>query len=60
VKRPPLDADVANDAPNGNTLTGYDQEHLVTYRRLLDADAYGADRSVIARIVLHINPEREP
>jgi predicted GNAT family N-acyltransferase len=26
-------------------LTGYDQQHLVAYLRLLDADAEGADRA---------------
>jgi hypothetical protein len=29
-------------------LTGYDQEHLVTYLRLLDADAEGADWREVA------------
>ena len=43
MKRPPLDPDVADTAPIAPTLTGYDQEHLVTYLRLLDADAEGAD-----------------
>jgi hypothetical protein len=41
-------------------LTGYDQQHLVTYLRLLDADAEGADWREVAKIVLHIDPEREP
>jgi hypothetical protein len=38
----------------------YDQQHLVTYLRLLDADGEGADWQVVAKIVLHIDPEREP
>lgn len=41
-------------------LTGYDEEHLITYLRLLDADEDGADWSEVATIALHINPEREP
>jgi hypothetical protein len=38
-------------------LTGYDHQHLVTYLRLLDADAEGADWQEVARIVLHLEPE---
>ncbi|MFZ2157040.1 MAG: DUF2285 domain-containing protein [Bradyrhizobium sp.] len=60
MRNPPLDPDVANVAPTDPALTGYDQEHLVTYLRLLDADAEGADWREVARIVLHIDPDREP
>jgi hypothetical protein len=38
-------------------LTAYDERHLVTYWRLLDADAEGADWREVARIVLHLDPE---
>lgn len=57
---PPLDPDVADVAPDGPVLTDYDEQHVVTYLRLLDADADGADWQEVARIVLHIDPEREP
>jgi hypothetical protein len=57
---PPLDPDVAYLAPYDLALTPYDQEHAVTYMRLLDADAEGADRRGVARIVLHIDSDREP
>ena len=60
MRNPPLDPDVANVAPTDPALTGYDQEHLVTYLRLLDADTEGADWREVARIVLHIDPDREP
>jgi hypothetical protein len=40
-------------------LTTYDEQHLVTYWRLLDAEAAGADWKEVARIVLHIDPDRE-
>jgi hypothetical protein len=46
-------------APSDRYLTGYDQQHLVTYLRLLDADAEGADWQEVAKIVLHIDPEHE-
>ncbi|MGX7745197.1 DNA -binding domain-containing protein [Rhodopseudomonas parapalustris] len=60
MPNPPLDPDVADEAPTGPELTAYDQEHLVTYLRLLDANAEGADWEEVARIVLHIDPSREP
>jgi hypothetical protein len=60
MPQPPLDPPVADQAPQAEVLTGYDQEHLVTYLRLLDADTEGADWTEVARIVLHIDPSREP
>ena len=57
---PPLDPDVADTAPTESTLTDYDRQHFVTYLRLLDADDEGADWREVARIVLHIDPDREP
>jgi hypothetical protein len=60
MPNPPLDPPVADQAPTTGDLTGYDQEHLVTYLRLLDADAEGADWAEVARIVLHIDPSDEP
>ena len=60
MRNPPLDPDVANVAPTDPALTGYDQERLVTYLRLLDADTEGADWREVARVVLHIDPDREP
>jgi hypothetical protein len=59
MQKPPLDPDVADLAPSGPALTVYDEQHAVTYVRLLDADKEGADWREIARIVLHIDPERE-
>ena len=56
MPKPPLDPPVADQAPTAGDLTAYDHEHLVTYLRLLDADAAGADWAEVARIVLHIPP----
>ena len=56
----PLDPVVADLAPTGPTLTTYDEEHVVTYIRILDADREGADWREVSRIVLHIDPEQEP
>jgi hypothetical protein len=60
MRKPPLDPDVADTAPAGSMLTRYDEEHIITYLRLLDADAEGADWRKVTRIVLHIDPAREP
>jgi len=60
MRKPPLDPPVNDQAPEGDVLTRYDQEHLVTYLRLLDADAERAEWTEAARIVLHIDPSQEP
>ena len=41
-------------------LTDYDQKHFVTYLRLLDADAEGADWAEVAGTWLNIDPSDEP
>ncbi len=60
MKKPPLDPDVADTAPTASVLTVYDEEHIITYLRLLDAQAEGADWQEVAEIVLHIDPVLEP
>ena len=51
-----LDPDVDDIAPVGDDITIYDERHFVTYLRLLDAKADGADWKEAARIVLHRDP----
>jgi len=60
MQSPPLDPPVADNAPSGEALTSYDEQHLVTYLRLLDAAAENVDWCEVARIVLHIDPAAEP
>ncbi|MDH2404599.1 DUF2285 domain-containing protein [Bradyrhizobium sp. SSUT18] len=62
MQKPPLDPDVTDEAPSAPILTGYDEEHLITYLRLLDAERDGAGWAEVARIVLHLDPDpdREP
>jgi hypothetical protein len=60
MARSKRDLPVADKAPSGDVLTPYDNDHLVTYLRLLDAAAEGADWTEAARLVLGIDPEREP
>lgn len=59
MQTPPLSADIADVAPSGTVVTPYDEQHLVTYLRLLDATAEGADWREIARVVLHLDPEKK-
>lgn len=51
-----LNPDVDDAAPAGETITIYDERHFITYLRLLDAKAEGADWKEVARIVLHRDP----
>lgn len=61
TKRPiPLDPPVADLAPASDVLTEYDREHLATYLRLLDAEAEGADWREVSKVVLQIDPAKEP
>ncbi|MET4036677.1 MULTISPECIES: DUF2285 domain-containing protein [unclassified Bradyrhizobium] len=60
MSKPPLDPEVLDTAPTDLALTVYDEQHVVTYMRLLDAEQAGADWREVVRIVLHIDPEREP
>jgi hypothetical protein len=58
--KPLLDPEIADEAPTSPVLTGYDEEHMVTYMRVLDAAAEDADWREVAKIVLHIDPAKEP
>ena len=60
MQTPPLDPKVADLAPSGPVVTSYDEHHVVTYIRLLQAEGEGASWRDAARIVLNIDPEREP
>jgi hypothetical protein len=60
MQKPLLDPHFADVAPTSAVLTGYDEDHMLTYIRLLDASADGADWREVARTVLHIDPEQEP
>ncbi|WP_197055998.1 DNA -binding domain-containing protein [Paracoccus halophilus] len=57
VKAPvELDPDVDDLAPSSDVITAYDEQHFVTYLRLLDAKTEDADWKEVARIVLHRDP----
>ncbi|SCM70079.1 conserved hypothetical protein [uncultured Pleomorphomonas sp.] len=54
-----LNPDVDDLAPIAPEITAYDERHFVTYLRLLDAEADGADWREVTRIVLHRDPANE-
>lgn len=56
----PPDHTITDLAPSAPQLTLYDEQHAVTYMRLLDAEADDADWRDVARIVLCIDPVLEP
>lgn len=57
---PVLDPEIADEVPWSDAITPYDEAHFVTYVRLLDAEAEGADWHEAARLVLHRDPDAEP
>lgn len=51
---------IIDDVPWSEGITEYDESHLVVYLRLLDAEADGATPEDMARVVLGIDPTKEP
>ena len=49
-------SEIADRAPSESVLTDYDRAHLVTYLRLLDAEAAGAGWEEAAQLVLRADP----
>ena len=56
---PSAHSGIVDDAPTDDCLTAYDRQHLVTYLRLLDAEADGADWEEAARLVLGIDAQED-
>lgn len=46
--------------PQSDSITPYDEAHFVTYIRLLDAKAEGADWREAVRYIFEIDPETDP
>jgi hypothetical protein len=51
---------LADAPPTVPTLTPYDEAHLPTYLRLLDAERDGAAWEEVCRLVLGLDPEANP
>ena len=50
----------ADEPPQSDRLSAYDERHLVTYLRLLDAEKDGASWEEAVSIIFAIDPAREP
>ena len=51
---------IADEVPWSESITPYDEAHMVVYLRLLDASADGASPNEMAQIILGIDPAKEP
>lgn len=51
---------IADEVPWSDRLTEYDDRHVETYARLLDAANEGLPKDEIARRILGIDPDAEP
>ena len=51
---------IADEVPWDDHVTSYDEAHFVVYLRLLDASAANATDADMCRIILDIDPVREP
>lgn len=52
--------EIADEVPWSEHVTDYDERHFAVYLRLLDASAEGAADEEVSRIVLGIDPAKEP
>lgn len=50
MAKPDLNPKIAEQPPRSDSLTDYDEQHVVTYLRLLDAEQEGASRVEMARV----------
>lgn len=55
-----LAPDFDDPPPQDAQLSAYDERHLVTYLRLLDAEKDGASWQKAAAIILGIDPDQDP
>lgn len=60
MRRPRMDAPVADEPPTCEDLTPYDELHLIHYLRILDASREAAAWQDAAREILGIDPDHEP
>lgn len=57
--KPELESEVDDEAPTAAVITPYDERHIITYLRLLDAAARNIGWREVARNVLRRDPTRE-
>ena len=59
-KNPPPATPILTEVPWSEGITDYDRTHLTIYLRILDALAEKANRDEMARLILGIEPTKEP
>ena len=59
MRKPQQQLELVDRAPVDHDVTAYDRAHLVTYMRLLDAEAAKADWREVAHLVLAIDPSQD-
>lgn len=52
--------DFLDEPPQLDHVTPYDEAHLTTYIRLLDAEAEGANWREVVEIIFRLNPDKDP
>ena len=60
MSQPGPQAPILDEPPRVDGITDYDRQHIATYLRLLDAETAGAHPDEVARIVLGLDPARDP
>ncbi|MES2255540.1 MAG: DUF2285 domain-containing protein [Pseudomonadota bacterium] len=60
MPRPSLEPPIADEAPWSDQVTAYDETHLVIYIQLLDALQAKATPAEITRIILGVDPQKDP
>lgn len=60
MHRPKIDAPIADEPHASDVLTPYDEQHLIHYIMLLDADRDGRAWQDAVREALHLDPSCEP
>jgi hypothetical protein len=61
IEESPMTSPAFMDSPPDSArLTAYDESHLATYLRLLDADIEGADWREAVRIIFGLDPDADP
>jgi len=52
--------DFLDEPPKSEHVTDYDSDHVVTYLRLLDAEADAAHWREVVRVVFGLDPDNQP
>ena len=60
MSKPTSAPEIADEVPWSDGITEYDNQHDEAYLRLLDANKQGGSKDEMARLILGIDPAKEP